>query len=230
MTRVRNSDFLLPTVQLIILAAQMLKENICEMQHVSCFSHLLARVACEIVEKTCLKPLVKSLNKIFKSAIRRHALKHFRVPENLTYPVPTKIRWGAFLETIQFVSKNWTQLKDFLATQSDCQMSKIALGQMENSENMAEVGLMKNLSFLIVYIKRSQSQNYCAPNASNDVQEIEEKSIDLKKTLNKFGAIALQKFQSVLQKNKGLLKVIKISKGQEITQPSDIGIFTFAPV
>ena len=31
-------------------------------------------------------------------------------------------------------------------------------------------------------------------------------------------------------KNKGLLKVIKITKGQEITQPSEIGIFTFAPV
>ena len=85
----------------------------------------------------------------------RHAWKHFRDPGNLAYPVPTKIRWGSFLETIQFVSKNWTQLKDFFATQSDGQMCQIALEKMENSEIMTEVGLMNNLRFLITYIKKA---------------------------------------------------------------------------
>ena len=80
-TRWRNSElFVTDSASYNYVAAQMLKEGFCKMQHVTCFSHILARVAREIVEKVVSNRWLKVWTKS-KNAIRQHAWELFRVPE-----------------------------------------------------------------------------------------------------------------------------------------------------
>ena len=66
--------------------------------------------------------------------------------------------------------------------------SNLVPNHLESSLHQKNVNLRKKRLAILVnnvkktYIKKSQSQNYCAPNESNDIQEIEEKLIDLKET------------------------------------------------
>ena len=61
------------------------------------------------------------------------------------------------------------------------------------------------------------------------VNDLIEKTTDLAMTGNNTAQTALDKLNTVFAKNKGLISCAKIIRGEGVTDPVQIGVYSFAP-
>ena len=78
-------------------------------------------------------------------------------------------------------------------------------------------------------IKASEAMNFAAIKADSQVAAITEKFVDLSCTENPAAEILCKKLFVVLLKNKGLKLIVEKARGENIENPAEIQVFTFAP-
>lgn len=217
-----------------ILAGKNLQTIYAQMIHVTCFSHLLARVCSSIVDSEFeVNQLVSCVKKVFnKCNSRVSAWKNFNSTQSREpFPKPIVTRWGSWLKAVIYLCKHWTDLKDFLETvpESKSRAASLAKTIMETDGMAASVGFISALEFLPNYITLSESRTFTAVQAGKALDEITQKLIDLQFTGNKIAERAIEKIQSVVEKNQGLQRVAALARGEGVVDPTDIGVYAFAP-
>ena len=98
-----------------------------------------------------------------------------------------------------------------------------------DAELLKNVGFVASFYFLNIYIKMSEASDFTAVKAAKHCQEIYEKLVDLDSTGNEVAPFLVTKMDKLQLKNKNLTKVANMARGEGISAPSDIGIYSFCP-
>lgn len=184
--------------------------------HVTCIVHGLHRV-CETIRLKfdAVNDLIGNVKKIFSKAPLRIRLFRTKFPELSLPPEPIITRWGTWLEAAAYYAINWESLRDVVAELNPD--DAVAIGNAQKSfkdDNLKNQLATIHTSFGFVLKKLKELQE-----GKNDLNEAKDSVEYLKE---KFGALSLQspllkpiqdKFQAVLEKNIGLLRLLNVHDG-----------------
>ena len=204
-----------------------------KMIHLTCVTHMTARVSSSILDANPeVNELVKNIKKVFeKSPMRVNTYISYDGKQLPKFPLPMITRWGTWLNAACYISKYWNDLKNYLATirPSESSAAAKAVKLMREEGILKAIGEVAALGFLSDYIKLTEISGYTAVNADNNIQDVCEKLNVLSNTGNSSAKIALDKFFNVLEKNKGFKLVVAKARGENISDPQEIQIYAFAP-
>ena len=91
------------------------------------------------------------------------------------------------------------------------------------------MGLSTALFLFHFAIRECQGSNYTITKPDEKVNDLIEKTTDFAMTGNNTAQTALDKLNTVFAKNKGLNSCAKIIRGEGVSDPVQVGVYSLAP-
>lgn len=236
--------FLSDAAPYMVKAGEVLKSFYTKMIHVTCAAHGLHRVAEEIRGQfNTVDKIISSVKKIFRKAPSRLQLFKTEAPNIKLPPEPILTRWGSWINAAVYYCENFRIIRHiiFMLDKNE------AISIRDAQHYIVKPGLENNLTYiksnfikLTMAIDSLQQQNVPLSKSIKIVEDIK-KSFE---TLNdQNGKAVNKKLHQVLEKNRGLSALIKISNiltGEETSgnldglpedlNNNDLIFFKYAPI
>ncbi|MGL6120339.1 MAG: hypothetical protein ACRC0V_07510 [Fusobacteriaceae bacterium] len=170
----------------MIYASGKLKEMFLNMFHISCIAHLYHNIASKIaLHYTEVNNLIAAIKaSISKNNARKNMFLKIGLPPNAI-----TIRWGSWLTTAKYYSKNFNSVKSIVNNFEDdgiiVENAKIAINNTSVKSQLLELEL--KYFFLIDLINRACRVDYTIEKALSDIESIyiDNDFLDLKSYINK---------------------------------------------
>lgn len=236
--------FLSDAAPYMVKSGEVLKSFYTKMIHVTCAAHGLHRVAEEIRGQfNTVDKLISSVKKIFRKAPSRLQLFKTEAPNIKLPPEPILTRWGSWINAAVYYCENFRIIRHiiFMLDKNE------AISIRDAQHYIVKPGLENNLTYiksnfikLTMAIDNLQQQNVPLSKSIKIVEDIK-KSFEILSDQN--GKAVNKKLHQVLEKNRGLSALIKISNiltGEETSgnldglpedlNNNDLVFFKYAPI
>ena len=209
--------------------------------HVTCIAHALHLLAEEIRRNfSDVDSLISNKKKVFVKAPNR-VLKYRELCPTLELPPkPVLTRWGTWLDAVKFFCDNFEAVKAVVDTFDPIDAKCIDDAQAVFKHDAIKCSLAfinTNYVFLSASIKQLETRNLLLADAVGIVEAVASK---LRTVEGPIGKRVIEKFEYVLDKNKGFKEISNISHilsghiGQFQTakslSPAQLCSFKFAPI
>lgn len=196
----------------MIKAAQNLKIFYSNIIHTTCLAHGFNRVAEDIRNQfPLINDLISNVKKVFLKAPLRIQFYKERLPGVKLPPEPIITRWGTWLEAAIFYADNFEGIKNvILEITADCialEKCKKIVTSTELLQNLLYI--KSNYSFVSSSIRKLETQGM---SLSESVEIVDEFDMLCKKVKGTIGNSIYDKFNKVINKNAGYLKLKKVRK------------------
>lgn len=223
----------------MVKASKALKTFYPRMVHVTCLAHGLHRIAESV--RTCypkVDKFISSTKKIFLKAPGRITSFKEQYPETPLPPRPVIVRWGTWLDAVQYYAKNFNKIETFVSSLDENDAACIAEVQklLRKNKNKVKIDISK--------IK----EDYCM--IADIITQLEtrgqamSKAIELweeatSKLLNVNNAKISQKTEAIIKKNRELNNLILLTQNDPAVlenepyksmTPEELSSFRYAPV
>ncbi|XP_065214416.1 uncharacterized protein LOC135842640 [Planococcus citri] len=223
----------------MVKAGKTLKTFYHRMSHITCLAHGLHRIAEAVRTKyKVVDKFIGSMKKIFLKAPARVTAFKEQFPDLSLPPKPVLTRWGTWLTTVSYYADNLNKIAQFVLSLND-----------DDSSAVREVQTLLEKKRAKLTMDITEIQQYYA-GIADTITQLETKGQPLVRSLelwqdaidmlcNSPHQVIAEKALSVLNKNRDLPKIVKLSRNDPSLldqlpftdmSPTELASFRFAPV
>ena len=141
-----------------VAAYNNLRAMYTRLEFIICYAHMQALLGGSVsVKYEDVNDEVKIIKKVFEKCPRRvEEWTNFGVREKL--PLPVLTRWGTWITSVEYLSKHYTAMKNFLISipVNESKAARKTTELMEDANVVRDLGFIASLSFLTQKIKVCQ--------------------------------------------------------------------------